>query len=198
MSDITRRGFLGSVAAAVPVAAAARGKPTNSTRAGQAQGPLAPQLLGALGYAVLPSALGPDGVERVITAFQHWLRQYEPNAEMLHGYGTGEIAYSPDSPTPRWQSQLLTLDTISNQQFGVALGDLQREQLRQLVRTAIEHDRLDPLPSPSRARHVAVALLAFFYTTPEATDICYRATIGKNGCRPLAELSKRPEPMPHE
>ncbi len=197
MSHISRRGFLESVAAVVPVAAVAANGTVTVAPAGQAQGPLPPQLLGALGHAVLPGELGRDGVERVITAFQHWLREYVPNAELLHGYGTGTIGYSPEDPAPRWQSQLHALERISNQQLGVAIVDLQREQLRQLVRTAIEHDRLDRLPLPSRARHIAVALLAFFYATLEATDMCYRATIGKNGCRPLARLSERPAPMPN-
>ncbi len=197
MSHISRRGFLESMAAAVPIAAVAANGTVTVAPVGQAQGPLPPQSLGALGHAVLPSELGHDGVERGIAAFQRWLREYIPNAELLHGYGTGTIGYSAEDPTPRWQSQLQALEEISNQQFGIALVDLPREQLRQLVTTAIEHDRLDRLPSPSHARHVAVALLAFFYGTSEATDICYRATIGKNACRPLAELSKRPDPMPN-
>ena len=41
----------------------------------------------------------------------------------------------------------------------------------------------------------AVALLAHFYASPAATDLCYEARIGKDTCRPLAQSSRKPLPL---
>ncbi len=46
-----------------------------------------------------------------------------------------------------------------------------------------------------RTRHVAVGLLAYFYATPAATDLAYRAKISRHTCRPLAYASRRPRPL---
>jgi hypothetical protein len=42
---------------------------------------------------------------------------------------------------------------------------------------------------------VAVALLAHFYGTPAATDLCYNAQIGRQTCRPLSAQARKPLPM---
>src|SRR4051812_11612885 len=46
-------------------------------------------LLDALGDAVLPAELGPNGTTRAVNAFQQWMDAYRPGAEANHGYGTG-------------------------------------------------------------------------------------------------------------
>jgi hypothetical protein len=51
------------------------------------------------------------------------------------------------------------------------------------------------LPEIDRAPHIAVGLLAHFYSSAAAQDLCYRARIGKGTCRPLAESPRRPLPL---
>jgi hypothetical protein len=37
--------------------------------------------------------------------------------------------------------------------------------------------------------------MAFFYRGSEANDLCYRAEIGKDTCRGLADSEKAPKPL---
>ena len=192
MSDITRRSFLGAVAAALPAAATATSHANRAPPSGQFPGPLNPEIFGALGHAVLPSELGTAGIGRVVAHFQQWLREYQPGAELLHGYGTGEIRYTPENPGPRWESQLQTLEAASQRDLGIAFVDLTVERRQDLIRTQIEGDNLERFPSSARARHVAIGLLTYFYATPEATDLCYRAAISPLACRPLSDARTHP------
>jgi hypothetical protein len=42
---------------------------------------------------------------------------------------------------------------------------------------------------------VAVALVAHYYASPAATDLCYGASIGREQCRPLAHSRRQPLPL---
>jgi hypothetical protein len=64
-----------------------------------------------------------------------------------------------------------------------------------LVRSALQGQRVDRMPGVADASHVALALLAHFYESSAAADLCYEAQIGKNQCRPLAASSKKPLPL---
>ncbi len=187
MPDINRRGFVGSVAASVPIAAASR----HLLRSGKSA-PLDDALMGALGHSLLPTELGSDNIDRVVDEFQQWLEQYGAEAELNHGYGTTEIDYTPGDPTSRWQEQLDGLNGEAQRRFGASFVDLDVDTRRGIIRPQIADDRLDRLPRPYRARHVAVGLLAYFYASPEATDLCYKAAIGKNKCRPLRRSPDEP------
>ncbi len=189
MAEINRRGFLGSVAAALPVAAASH-RVLKRTKPGTPG--LDDELIRALGRAVLPAELGSDGIDRVVAGFHSWLEEYEPGAELNHGYGTADIEFTPADPTTGWQSQLNELEREAQRRFQVSFVRLDPEGRRGIVRRQISGDRLDRMPRPYRAQHVAVGLLAYFYSTPEATDLCYQAAIGKNNCRPLARSSREP------
>ena len=189
MAEINRRGFLGSVAAALPVAAASH-RALKQTKPGTPG--LDDELTRALGHAVLPAELGSDGIDRVVAGFHIWLEEYQPGAELNHGYGTADIEFTPDDPTTGWQAQLNELEREAQRQLQMSFVQLDSEGRRGIVRRQISGDRLDRLPRPYRARHVAVGLLAYFYSTPEATDLGYQAAIGKNNCRPLARSSREP------
>ena len=148
-------------------------------------------LLDALGDAVLPAELGPNGVTGAVSAFQQWMDAYRPGAEANHGYGTGRIERVPSDPRPQWRVQLTALDTEARRGGG-SFTSLSRERRQAIVRTALAGERGESLPSPLAARHVAVALLAHFYESPLATDMCYDAQIGRQQCRPLAAQAQQP------
>ena len=148
-------------------------------------------LLEALGDAVLPAELGPNGTTRAVTEFQQWMDAYRPGAEANHGYGTGRIDRLPDDPRPKWREQLAALDTEARRGGG-SFASLSRERRQAIVRAALAGERGESLPSPLAARHVAVALLAHFYESPLATDMCYDAQIGRQQCRPLAAQAQQP------
>jgi len=148
-------------------------------------------ILDALGDAVLPAELGADGVSRAVVEFQRWMDGYRPGAEANHGYGTGKIEHLPADPRPRWRSQLAALDADARRN-GPSISALPRDRRQALVRAALQNERGDALPNPLLARHVALALLAHFYDSPAATDLCYDAQIGRQQCRPLAAQRQQP------
>ena len=152
-------------------------------------------VLAAIGDAVLPSELGAAGVTRAVADFQRWMDGYRPDAEAVHGYGTGRIDRVAPDPRATWRSQLQSLDAEARRSGGQSFAALPRDRRQALVRTALAGERGESLPSPLAARHVALALLAHFYDSPVAIDLCYDAQIGRQQCRPLATQVQRPTPL---
>jgi hypothetical protein len=178
-----RRRFLLGVAALLPLT------PFVARRFhGLAVQALDPAVLRALADAVLPAELGSAGSERAAAGFERWLAGYREGAEILHGYGTGEIRRTGPSPALKWSAQLRDLGAGS-------FVTRTRAERQDIVRAALAGFTLNNLPQVDRAPHVAVGLLAHFYDSPVATDLCYRARIGRNGCRPLADAPRRPLPL---
>jgi hypothetical protein len=151
--------------------------------------------LRAVGEVVLPSELGTVGVTRAVTSFVSWMKGYREHAELTHGYGTSRIRYTGPTPATRWTSQLDALDSAARKQFGAAFAALDVAKRAQLIRSALAGAKLDRLPGVSDANHAAVALIAHFYASPAATDLCYNAAIGREQCRPLAQSSRQPLPL---
>lgn len=157
--------------------------------------PLDVALLTATATAVLPSELGADGVATVTRGFVSWLRGYRPSAELLHGYGTSEIAYAGASPAATWRDQLRALDRLSREKTGRGLVAATAEQRRAVIRIALADVKVNAFPDPQDARHVVLALLAWYYGSPAATDLCYGVEIMRNQCRPLRQNPDEPAPL---
>ena len=151
--------------------------------------------MAALGDAILPAELGTTGVTRAVAEFQQWIDGYQPGAEANHGYGTGKIERLSADPRPQWRTQLAALDTDARSIGAQSFAALPRDRRQAIVRTALAADRGDALPAPLAARHVALALLAHFYDSPAATDLCYVAQIGRQLCRPLPAQRQQPVPL---
>ncbi len=191
MTPFDRRKFVATVAGAVPAASLAGNIRTQPLTSIFDRG-----LLLALGEVVLPSELGSHGVERVVTAFDRWLQAYRPGAERDHGYGTGKIEHLPEDPTEQWTAQLTALEEAARRQEMKAFTDTSLVARQRLVTEEIENLVSDErLPHPTAAPHVALGLLAYFYSTPEAADLCYRAVIGKETCRSLDQAPSKPKPL---
>ncbi len=154
-----------------------------------------PRLLRVVGHLVLPTELREEGVERAVVGFESWLDGFEPVAELPHGYGSQEIRFGPPDPGPRWGAQLEALEIEAGKRFGTGYADIGEHEQRRLLerQLAAVTAAAEELPGqPARAEHVAVGLLAWFYGSPEATDLCYGRRIGARTCRPLAAASEEP------
>ncbi len=193
MSEVNRRAFLKTAAgaAAASVAGAAAACAPESTARGAT---LDHGAVLALAQAVLPEELGADGTARAAAGFEGWVAGYRPAAEVTHGYGTGNLEYTPAHPGPGWAAQLEALDLEANQRAGKRFADLPLEQRHEMVHSQLARERMDRLPDPAQARHVAIGLLAYWVQTPEATNLCYQAKIDPYTCRPLAEQASKPTP----
>lgn len=196
MADTDRRGFLKATGAALAGAALGPGC-APATDGPEAVGlrSLSRDLLRSVAEVVLPSAeLGGAGVEEAVVAFEAWLAGFEPVAELDHGYGTSEIQYGPPDPAPGWEAQLRGLDLESRHRFDLPFTGLPLEQRRQLVAGHLS-GAPERLPLPGRGPHVALGLLAHFYDSPGATDLCYGRSIGKLACRGIASAAELPAPL---
>jgi hypothetical protein len=191
-----RRVFFAWLAATVPVAAFARRAHTSAVDAlSGAQGTDQTALLNALGEAILPSELGASGQRAAVAAFQRWIMGYRDHAELDHDYGNSRLRFSAPTPATRWATQLAALDTNATSQFQQPFARLTPERRRGMVWAALGTVASGTLPALATAPHVALALLAHFYASPAATDLCYEAQIGKLGCRPLEQVSAKPLPL---
>jgi len=189
MTFLPRRRFVLQLAGLLPLPFLAR------RLHARAVADLDPRLLRALGGAVLPSELGAAGLERTVAGFERWLAGYREGAELVHGYGSGEIRRTGPSPALRWSTQLRELGAAAQQVHGARFERLTIAQRQELVRSTLAGQRLGAMPAIDRAPHLSLGLLAFFYDSPEASDLCYQARIGANGCRSLADSERRPLPL---
>jgi hypothetical protein len=188
---LSRRSFLASLAAALPLAAIARRAHAASAMYLASD----PATLDALAEAVLPSELGRAGATRAAAAFRDWGAGYHENAELVHGYGTSRLRSTGPTPLTRWTTQLDELEAQAQSKHQRRFRDLGLPDRADLVRTALQGQRLDRIPAIGDATHVAVALLAHFYDSSAANDLCYGAQIGKDTCRPLAASTRKPLPL---
>lgn len=188
---LSRRRFLASLAAALPLTAVARRAHAASVLHLVSE----PATLDALAEAVLPSELGRAGITRAAAAFRDWGANYRENAELVHGYGTARLRSTGPTPLTRWTTQLDDLEAQSRSRHQRRFHDLSVSDRTELVRAALDGQRLERMPAVGDASHVAVALLAHFYDSPPANDLCYKAQIGRSSCRPLSASPRKPLPL---
>ena len=194
----SRRKFLKTSGAVVAAVAAPAG---TAAKAGQESRTLALSLdlplLHAFAEAVLPTEIGAEGVRDALRDFVTWMNGFEPVAELPHRYlSSVEVQYGPPHPAPRWASQLQALDLLATKQHGSGLADLPLVTRRELIAADLErHDAAGDLPRPAYAGHVAVGLLARFYSRSQAADLAYGARINAAACRDLASGAVMPTPL---
>jgi hypothetical protein len=153
-------------------------------------------LLVALATSILPSDLGPDGARRIADALQKWIAGYRAGAELNHGYGSARIRTTGADPSTRWALQLRSLEADARRVHSAGFAAITPDQRRALVRTQLVAERAAAIPGDTAsAAHVALALLAVFYGSPEATDFCYEASITPTACRPLGAVTQPPVPL---
>jgi gluconate 2-dehydrogenase subunit 3-like protein len=188
---LSRRHFLASLAAALPLSAIVR----RAHAAAVVHLESDPATLDALAEAVLPSSLGRAATRRAAEAFRAWSAGYRENAELVHGYGTSRLRSTGPTPVTRWAAQLDDLDARARNEHQRAFRELAVAERTHVVRSALAGQRLDRMPSVATADHVAVALIAHFYESPAALDLCYGARIGRETCRPLSAQTRKPLPL---
>src|SRR5688572_18925787 len=185
--QLSRRTFLASLAAAVPLPLIVRHAHAASVTHLQSD----PATLDALAEAVLPAvALGAVGVRRASAAFRAWGEGYRAEAELNHGYGTSRLRVSGPTPLTRWAAQLDELDAAARAAHQKRFRELKVADRETIVRAALKEQRIDRIPAIAEAPHVALALLAHFYDSSTANDLCYQAQIGRSTCRRLADAPR--------
>lgn len=194
-------GWLGGLAATVGLRRRADATPPTTRDGDEAadaatQGALDVALLTTLGETVLPAELGTDAAARVSRGFAQWSAGYRRRAELVHPYGSATIRFSGEPPTPRWRQQLDALQREAHTRHRRPFAAITPEQRREIVQAAVlASERGDRLPEPVAAVHVATALMAWYFRSPDAADLCYQARIGRQQCRPLVNSPREPLPL---
>jgi len=196
--SISRRGFIRAAGAALPVVALPACVTGDEANAAAQTGAAAnrvldPATLRAVADVVLPSGPGAAVTERAVAGFEAWLAGYRPVAELDHGYGSGEIRYAGPDPAPGWKAQLEAWDLEARERHGVPFSDLDRPARESYIRNQLRAER--SLPAPAQAHNVALGLLAWWTSSPEAADLCHGVAIGRETCRPLSALGAAPSPL---
>lgn len=142
-------------------------------------------VLDPLAEVVLPSELGADGRSRAVESFLAWVAGYEPVAEEMHGYGYSEVRYLPADPAPAWRAQLAALDVLASKMRRSNFASLDAAGRTEVVTAALGSERGQRLPAPLAARHIAVALLAHWASSPGAWNLALGADVSPGSCRPL-------------
>ena len=188
-------GWLSGLGAALGIGVRARPAQARAGEPAEQNGSLDAAMVRSVADVVLPSELGNDGITRVSRAFSQWAGGYRPGVELVHPYGSAELRQTGESPMGRWRSQLSALERSAREKHQRAFTSLTRDQRRELVMQAMADDRLNRLPDPLQANHVAMGILSWYFATPDAADLCYNAKIGRNQCRPLVHSSRQPLPI---
>ena len=187
-----RRTFLKRSGAALSAAAVSGCVPNNVVPRGDSAASRHASVLRAVAEVVLPSDLEDASREQAVQSFERWALEYEPVAELNHGYGTSEIRYGPPDPGPGWQAQLEALDIEASRRTGSSFRELDIPQRQELIKRQ-GLDEGSGLPNPLRARHVAVALMAHWFRSSEAVDLCYGRRIAERTCRGIDTAPSEPE-----
>jgi gluconate 2-dehydrogenase subunit 3-like protein len=187
----SRRAFLGWLAGVVPVAVVVR----RAHAAAVLHLAADPRTLTALGQTVLPASLGAAGVRRATEEFRRWMAEYREGADVNHAYLTSRLRTTGPTPATRWTRQLEDLDARALAAHQRRFHELAAAERETVVREALRGERLERMPAIADANHVAVGLLAHFFDSSVANDLCYEAQIGRDTCRPLAAASRQPLPL---
>jgi hypothetical protein len=179
--------LLGSLAAACP-------RPGRLLAQASPLGPSDEARIRALADVVLPDELGPGGRDTAVQSFAAWVRDYRANAETDHGYGFTRLRRTGPSPAANYTAQLNALDDEARKR-GRSFVDLPRAERIEIVEAALAAAKIDRLPARPDGGHIATDLMALYFSSIEANDLCYRAKIGRDTCRALSGSGDRPAPL---
>jgi len=143
---------------------------------------------------VLPSAIGANGQHEAVDNFLRWIREYKEGVALSHGYGDPRLVKSGPTPAPSYTQQLIALQQAA-QARGGRFGALALETRRELLDAALRAADVRTLPGRPDGKHVVADLMAHYFRSSAANDLCYRAQIGRHTYRAIRVTTVRPAPL---
>jgi hypothetical protein len=144
--------------------------------------------------SVLPESLGVTRVRATADRFVAWTRGYREGVALSHGYGHPRLQRSGASPVPTYIAQLAALAAEAGTR-GARWPALDLETRRRLLDASLTKANVRGLPARPNGQHVVSDLMAFYYRSSEANDVCYSAMINREVCRPIAITTRKPAPL---
>jgi hypothetical protein len=143
---------------------------------------------------VLPSAIGAKGQDEAVDNFLRWLRDYKPGVPLSHGYGEPRLVRTGPSPAPGYGTQVTALQQAATARGG-RFGALPLADRRAILDAAFKTAGVQNLPSRPDGRHVVADLMAHYFRSSAANDLCYNARIGRHTYRAIRVTTVRPRPL---
>jgi hypothetical protein len=143
---------------------------------------------------VLPASLGAAHVRGIADKFVAWTRGYREGVALSHGYGHPRLQRSGPSPVPVYIAQLSALAAEAAAR-GARWPALDLETHRRALDAALIKANVRGLPGRPTGQHVVSDLMAFYFRSSEANDVCYSAMINREVCRPIAITTRKPAPL---
>jgi len=151
-------------------------------------------ILRDLAATVLPASIGRKGQDAAVDDFLKWIRDYKEGVALSHGYGEPRLVKSGPSPAPGYSTQLTALQAAA-QSRGGRFGALPLEARRELLDAAFKTADVRNLPGRPDGKHVVADLMAHYFRSSGANDLCYNARIGRNTYRAIRVTTVRPAPL---
>ena len=143
---------------------------------------------------VLPSAIGRKGQDDAVDNFLRWIREYKEGVALSHGYGEPRLVKSGPSPAPGYSKQIAAMQQAA-QARGGRFGALPIEVRRELIDAAFKTADVRNLPGRPDGKHIVADLMAHYFRSSGANDLCYNARIGRNTFRAIRVTTVRPQPL---
>ena len=143
---------------------------------------------------VLPASIGSKGQNDAVDNFLRWIRDYKEGVALSHGYGDPRLVKSGPSPAAGYTKQLIALQRDA-QARGGRFGSLPIETRRELLDAAFKAADVRNLPGRPDGKHVIADVMAHYFRSSEANDLCYNARIGRNTYRAIRVTTVRPQPL---
>ena len=139
----------------------------------------------AIAEAVLPESLGAEAVAKIARSFDAWVAGYRPGADMEHGYGRTRMSTKPASPLRTYQTQLAAM--------GAKFASLPVAERRERLAASMTAARVTALPLAPSGQHIASDLMAFWFRSAEANDVCFARAIRRYDCRGFSTAGQQPK-----
>lgn len=143
---------------------------------------------------VLPAVIGARGQDEAVDSFLRWLRDYKQGVPLSHGYGEPRLVRSGPSPAAGYGTQIAALQQAAAERGG-RFGALPIEARRALLDAAFRQAGVQNLPSRPDGKHVIADLMAHYFRSSAANDLCYNARIGRHTFRAVRITTARPSPL---
>ncbi|HEX7020578.1 MAG TPA: hypothetical protein VF159_11230 [Gemmatimonadaceae bacterium] len=179
-----------AVAAGLPPAAAA-----------QSDEPFDPAqraTLESIADVVLPAEVGDAARRDAVRGFVRWVRGYREGADMEHGYGHTRVRATGSSPARRYPAQFAALEKAARARGADAFASLPIDARRSIVEEAIAAASIERLPIRPDGGHLATDLMACYFRSATAANVCYRARIDRDSCRGLPGSEHAPAALATE
>ncbi len=143
---------------------------------------------------VLPSTIGRKGQDEAVDNFLRWIHEYKEGVPFSHGYGEPRLVKSGPSPAAGYAAQIIALQETAKARGG-RFGALPLEDRRALLDEAFKAADVRTLPGRPDGKHVVADLMAHYFRSSAANDLCYNARIGRNTYRAIRVTTVRPQPL---